>query len=152
MGYLAFISQIHLSPSFTDSRDRIGITKSITMEKRILIIEDEKEIRELFQIILETQNYQTTALTHAPDPEYILKENFDLVLLDIRLLGSKYFGNVLCKMFKSKFPDNRIPILLTSAEANGDILAKECGADDFLQKPFNIDELIEKAHILMGSY
>ena len=120
------------------------------MEKHILIIEDDKEIGEIFQLIFELKDCHTTILNVAPDPEYIGEQKFDLIIMDIRLLGSRYNGNELCRIFKLKYPENKTPILLMSAESNGNILARECGADEFMHKPFDVDILLTRAYALMG--
>lgn len=114
------------------------------MEKHILIVEDDKEISELFQLIFEIADYQTTVFTIAPDPEFINKQNFNLVVMDIRLLRSRYNGDELCRIFKTRFPENKTPVLLMSAESNGNILARKCGADSFMDKPFDIDKLLAR--------
>lgn len=114
------------------------------MEKHILIIEDDKEISELFEMIFETVGYHTTVFNSAPEPEYIDKSSFHLIVLDIRLVGSKYNGNELCGLFKLRYPNNKTPILMMSAESNGDVLARECGADDFMGKPFDVDDLLNR--------
>ncbi|WP_293788825.1 response regulator [uncultured Pedobacter sp.] len=119
------------------------------MEKYILIIEDDEDISEVFQVIFEMAGYHTTVLTVAPDPEFIHKQNFRLIIMDIRLVGSRYNGNELCRIFKLRYPDNKTPVLLMSAESNGDILARECGADGFMNKPFDVDDLLARASEMM---
>ncbi|WP_343523557.1 response regulator [Pedobacter sp.] len=120
------------------------------MEKHVLIIEDDQEISELFGVIFELADYRTTLLTIAPDPVYMSEQNFQLIITDIRLVGSKYNGNELCRLFKLQYPEDKTPILLISAESNGDILARECGADGFMHKPFNIDDLLVRASEMMA--
>jgi len=119
------------------------------MEKHVLIIEDDQEISELFQMIFETVGYHTTVLNIAPNPEFIDKGGFHLIVMDIRLIGSRYNGNELCRLFKSSYPNNKTPVLLMSAESNGDILARECGADGFMGKPFDVDNLLTRAFEMM---
>lgn len=86
----------------------------------------------------------------APDPAYLNNLNFDLIIMDIRLVGSTYNGNELCLIFKSRYPGNKTPVLLLSAEANGELLAIACRADGFLQKPFDITRLLTLAKEIMA--
>jgi len=118
--------------------------ESKTMQKHLLIIEDDLEISELFQIIFELEAYCTTFCSIAPDPAFINDLNVHLIIMDIRLVGSKYNGAELCQMFKLQYPQNKTPVLLVSAEADGNILASKYGADGFMYKPFNIDDLLQR--------
>lgn len=114
------------------------------MQKHILILEDDVDINDLLKIILETIGYRTTRHLITLEPEDIVRENVDLIIMDIRLIGSKYNGDQLCHLLKSEYPAFKTPVLLISAELKGKILARESGADGFLQKPFDIDELLSK--------
>lgn len=120
------------------------------MEKHILIIEDDKELGELYSLIFELVPYRTTIYNIAPQLSYINSLEVDLLLVDIRLMGSVYNGDTLCRLFKSQYPENSTPFLLLSAEANGDVLAYESGADGFIHKPFDVDELLARVARMIG--
>ena len=66
------------------------------------------------------------------------------MLLDVRL--ENVSGRFICKELKSNPRTAYFPIILISAFAQYASSYKECGADDFLEKPFNLDELISKVN------
>ena len=113
------------------------------MEKRVLIIEDDKDITDLVEIHLGDLGY---SLDKAYDGESgLLKaqtKSYDLVLLDLML--PKLEGLEVCKRIREK--DKALPIImLTSRSEEMDkILGLELGADDYIVKPFSIRELIAR--------
>ncbi|MDD5108339.1 MAG: response regulator [Candidatus Omnitrophica bacterium] len=112
------------------------------MAKKILIIDDEPDILRLAAIRLEASGYK---LTEATDSEKALKllekEIPDLILLD--LLLPKMQGGEFCKKLKSDTRFKNIPIVFFTANVTGiaDIV-KETGAQDYIIKPFEPEELL----------
>jgi DNA-binding response OmpR family regulator len=111
------------------------------MRKRIILLEDEKDILELIQFILEEQGYDVIAFNHFEPLEDIIEFQPELILLDIRL--SDGYGHLLCAKLKSNPTTAHIPVILVSAASNLEKIAKESKADNFLSKPFDLDELIQ---------
>jgi len=113
------------------------------MEKRVLIIEDDKDITDLVDIHLGDLGY---VLDKAHDGESGLSKatsgEYDLILLDLML--PKLEGLEVCKRIREK--DKVLPIImLTSRSEEMDkILGLELGADDYIVKPFSIRELIAR--------
>jgi DNA-binding response OmpR family regulator len=113
------------------------------MEKKVLIIEDDKDITDLVQIHLRDLGY---SLDKAFDGESglakALSNDYDLVLLDLML--PKLEGLEVCKRIRAQ--DKALPIImLTSRSEEMDkILGLELGADDYIIKPFSIRELIAR--------
>lgn len=113
------------------------------MNKRILIIEDDKDITDLIEIHLGDLGYN---LDKAYDGQSGLSKalsgNYDLILLDLML--PKLEGLEVCKQIREK--DKTVPIImLTSRSEEMDkILGLELGADDYIVKPFSIRELIAR--------
>lgn len=107
----------------------------------ILLIEDESHIAQTLQLNLELEGY---AVQHAADGKTALhkfkSQKFDLVVLDIML--PEIDGLSLCDLFRDQ--NKTIPILILSARsANEDkIEGLKLGADDYLTKPFNLEELL----------
>ena len=111
------------------------------MNKKILVAEDDRAILEVVKIILEQEGY-TTVFADKEDVIYkIIKEQKpDLMLLDIWLGGSN--GGKIAKTIKSDKQTQHIPIIMISANNETEKITREAGADDFLLKPFNIDDLL----------
>lgn len=110
--------------------------------KNILIIEDDKEINGLLCKTLQNNGYGTvSALTGIEGLEHLKKERFDMVLLDL-MLPYKSGDTVLHEL--RKFTD--IPVIVISAkdliQTKIDLL--RLGADDYITKPFDIDEVIAR--------
>jgi CheY-like chemotaxis protein len=114
------------------------------MPKTILIIEDEIELVDLLKIRLESNGYKVeTAFNGKDGLEKIKALKPDLVLLDIRL--PEMNGYEVCKLAKGDYETCFIPIIIFTAyikEKERD--AKESGADSFITKPFEPEELMKE--------
>ena len=111
------------------------------MKKKILVAEDDKAIIEVVKIILENEGYDVLMADQSEIiHQTIAAHNPDMILLDIWLFGED--GGQIAKTIKSKPPTKDIPLVLMSANNETEKITKEVGADDFLLKPFNIDDLL----------
>lgn len=112
---------------------------------RILVIDDNEGILEGFEEILKSAGYQVdTSL----DGEILLQLRHasnglpSLIILDVLLSGKD--GRDICKELK-KYPKTRhIPVIMVSAHPHVEASIHACGADAFLKKPFEMEELLEK--------
>lgn len=111
--------------------------------KKIFIIEDDKKIRDELSIFLSKNGYQCEAPQEFDDIiDYIIKGSPDMVLLDINLPA--YDGYYICREVR-KQSDTPI-IVVTSRDTEIDeLMSMNCGADDFITKPYNTQILL--AHI-----
>ena len=112
----------------------------------ILIVEDETGIIQFLQQGLEEEGYTiTTAFDGLKGFELSQKENFDLILLDWML--PKMTGVELCKAIRLK--NSKTPILFLTAKdtVQETIEGLKAGANDYIKKPFNFDELVERIKI-----
>lgn len=118
------------------------------MEKRILLVEDEEHLVDVMKLNLELEGY---AVKVAEDGVEALdlwqSQRFDLILLDVMLPNVD--GLTVCETIRLK--DEEIPILILSARGgNSDkVLGLKAGADDYLLKPFNLEELLLRISILI---
>ena len=93
------------------------------------------------KIILENEGYEVfTADQGETVHKIIKKQKPDILLLDIWLYGED--GGQIAKSVKSKSETKHLPIILMSANNETEKITKQVGADDFLLKPFNIDDLL----------
>ena len=112
------------------------------MGYRILIADDEPEIRELFRLYLEKDGYEVLEAGDGLQALEILKtEKVDLLLLDIMMPGMDGFS-----VLKLVREENNIPVLILSAkDTDADkILGLDLGADDYLTKPVNPLEAVAR--------
>jgi len=120
------------------------------MSKKILIIEDDKDIIELVRHYLEKENF---VLKDSADGFSGLKkakaENFDLVILDIML--PEMDGLEVCKELRADPKTSSTPVIMLTAkgEETDKIVGLEIGADDYLTKPFSPRELVARIKALL---
>ncbi len=110
--------------------------------KTLLIIDDDPAIRELLRIILQRAGYNVDT---ACDAALISGNDFvfpDLFLLDRHLGGID--GLDICRQLKRDVRSCNIPVVMISASPDISQLSREAGADDFIEKPFDIAELTAK--------
>ena len=111
--------------------------------KKILIIDDEKDIRNNIKAILNDENYLTNTAENSDDAlELIKKDNFDLIILDVWLNDSTLDGIELLKILKKSYYD--IPVIIISGHGNIEMAvdAIKEGAQEFIEKPFSSERLI----------
>jgi DNA-binding response OmpR family regulator len=112
------------------------------MNKKILVAEDDSAILEVIKIILENEGYTFLPTDNEKGIHVLLKEHHpDVILLDIWLGGQD--GGKIAKELKSKEETSRIPLIMISANNETEKITKESGADDYLLKPFDIDDLLK---------
>lgn len=120
------------------------------MQKKILAIEDEKDILEIIEFILENSGYLVKgSLTFEKIFEKIEEFKPDLILLDIMVFDQD--GRLICQAIKENELTKNIPVIMVSAHPDIINTIKNAGADDFIGKPFDIDKLVEKVEKQIGS-
>lgn len=113
----------------------------------ILVIEDDVEILDMITVVLGTFGHQVVGLSEKVEIDTMVSQyNPQLVLLDV-LLRRNFSGREICLIIKKDRPD--LPVILMSANPKLLIDYKCCLADDALEKPFNIMELIDKIEKLL---
>jgi two-component system alkaline phosphatase synthesis response regulator PhoP len=118
--------------------------------KRILVIEDDKDIVELVRYNLEKDGYQVLSSTDgASGLAQIRKSPPDLLILDLML--PKLSGLDVCKEIRRDISLNRLPILILTAkgEEADRVVGLELGADDYVTKPFSPRELAARIKALL---
>lgn len=112
--------------------------------KEIFIVEDDQDIRELIGFLLESHNYKVKTFPTAEDfQKALLTDNPDLILLDIMLPDGN--GIEICRELRETESTTKIPVVLMSAHADASLLHNNC-ADDFIAKPFDIDDLVARVN------
>ncbi len=110
--------------------------------KRVMIADDDAGILNAVQAMLEFGGYEVSS-TYDGATILAMQDNFpDLLLLDIWMSGTD--GRDVCKTLKNQNLTRDMPIIMISASTELEKSAKEAGADDFLEKPFDMDELLGK--------
>ncbi|MBS5949873.1 MAG: response regulator transcription factor [Clostridium sp.] len=118
--------------------------------ERILIVDDEKEIRDLVDIYLKGEGYETLKAENGEEALNLLeKEKVDLIILDIMM--PKVNGIEACLKIRE---EREMPIIMLSAKSEDmdKILGLNTGADDYLTKPFNPLELVARVKSQLRRY
>jgi len=114
----------------------------MSKQKKIMIADDDPGILDAVEAMLEFGGYEVSATSNGATV-LEMKDGFpDLLLLDIWMSGTD--GRDVCKQLKSQDLTKNMPIIMISASTELERSAKEAGADDFLEKPFDMEELLQK--------
>ena len=119
-----------------------------TPEKRILVIEDDEHIAQGLKLNLSLQGYDVAVAGNGMEGLRLWKEwNPHLIVLDIMLPGV----DGLAVLRHMRLEDERLPVLILSAKGATDDRVKgfSCGVDDYLAKPFNLDEFLLRVERLL---
>src|ERR1043165_9301126 len=118
--------------------------------KHLLLVDDEKRIREVVEYALVKAGYRVTALCEAePVLDLLASDPADLVVLDIGLPGMD--GLELCKRIRAR---GATPVLFLSARSDevDRIVGLELGGDDYLVKPFSPRELVARVRAVLRRF
>lgn len=118
------------------------------MKGRILLVEDEENLRSTIALNLELEGYDVQCAVNGKEALQMFKANrFDIVVLDIML--PEINGIDVCKEIRKE--NRNVFILFLSARSMGSerIEGLKAGADDYLSKPFNLEELLLRIEILL---
>jgi DNA-binding response OmpR family regulator len=110
--------------------------------KKILVADDDPGIIDAINFVLSENGYHVTSVLQGEKVIDMFRFKPDLLLLDIWMSGSD--GREICKELKHQESTKDVPIIMISANKDTEQMAKIAGADDFVSKPFEIDDLLEK--------
>ncbi len=109
-------------------------------KRKILIVEDEKNMREVLRILLEGEGYEVTAATDSIDGINQLNNDiFDMVITDLKM--PKFSGFDILKKVKELSPDTIVIMITAFGTTESAMEAMQLGAYDYIHKPFKIDEI-----------
>lgn len=115
---------------------------------KIIIIEDDREIREELKILLQNSGYEVKVISEFENvEEKILAENAHLVLLDINLPNKS--GYEICSKVRAK---SKVPIIFVTSRNNSmdELKGIMLGGDDYIEKPYNVPILLARIQSLLN--
>jgi DNA-binding response OmpR family regulator len=118
--------------------------------RRVLVVEDERNIRDLIALHLDLEGLSVTAVGDGTEALRLARsEPFDLIVLDLMLPGLD--GLSVCGAIRRDGMNSDVPILMLTArrEESDKVLGLETGADDYLTKPFGVRELVARVRALL---
>jgi len=120
-------------------------------QKKILVVDDEVDLVETIRFPLEMEGFNVLVSYNGEDAlNQARKEKPDLILLDLML--PKLDGYKVCRLLKFDERYKDIPILMLTAKTQekDKLLGKETGANEYITKPFDIDELMKKVKVYLS--
>lgn len=120
----------------------------MSMNKRILLVEDEESLQDIIKLNLELDGYEVTAVNNGKLAlEEYASKRFDLVILDVML--PEVDGFTICQTIRLE--NSRVPILFLTAKSSAEdrVFGLKIGGDDYLTKPFNLDEFLLRVQSLL---
>src|SRR5437588_525373 len=115
------------------------------MKKTIAVIDDDPDILDALDFMLADAGYCVVTSEKGEFAE-TMEPLPDVLILDVLLSGKD--GRVICKKLKSDQKTRNLPVIMISAHPSAAKSSKEFGADDFVAKPFDIDDLLSKVEKL----
>ncbi len=115
------------------------------MQKVILIADDEPDIVETIKFLVESEGYKCLVAFDGEQALRLAKEKSpDLMLLDVMM--PKINGYKVCRLLKFDVKYKDIPILMITARSQEEdrLIGEETGADEYITKPFDVNEVLER--------
>jgi DNA-binding response OmpR family regulator len=113
--------------------------------KKILVVDDDEAILEAVALLLEDAGYSVDTTTKGEEARGKIKQfQPDIILLDMLLSGSD--GRDICRSLKHDGIMKVIPVIMIAAHPHIGRESLQCGADDYLPKPFDINDLLSKVN------
>jgi two-component system sensor histidine kinase KdpD len=133
---------IHHLPADPAARPASGRRRMSAAPLRVLVVDDEPPIRKLLRMGLTAQGYQTLEAANGKAALDLLKETPDLIILDLGLPDT--LGHDLLRTIRAR--NEGVPIIVLSSRGDeaGKVQALDLGADDYVTKPFGMDELLAR--------
>lgn len=120
------------------------------IRKKILVVDDEDNLRSLLTDVLEREDYLVLACADTEEGhKRILKSNPDLVILDVKV--PRIGGIELCRILREDPQTKHIPVIMLTVESSetDKVIGLEAGADDYITKPFGSKELLARVNALL---
>lgn len=116
---------------------------------RILVIDDDPDIGIMIKMMLEYKGYSVSVAVRADQAEEMMgEESFDLLIMDMLLSGTN--GIDLCSELKKNGKTAHLPVIMISAHPNAKEICMQAGADEFISKPFDMQEILSKIQQLVN--
>jgi DNA-binding response OmpR family regulator len=116
--------------------------------KKIIVCDDDQGILDVLQMLLETEGFIVfTEINSTNLIKQIQNKSPDLVLLDLWM--PLLSGDQVLKAIRSTNDIKDLPVIVLSASVDGSDIAADAGADDFVAKPFDLDDIISKINNLL---
>jgi DNA-binding response OmpR family regulator len=119
-----------------------------TMQAKVLVVDDEKGVRDLLHSFLKATGYQAIMASSGEEAIELAKsESPNAILLDFKMPGID--GVETCRRLRAEEQTRYIPVIMVTAYGTTETEATDAGADDFINKPFNLTDLAMRVKSLL---
>lgn len=127
------------------------ITSSDILQGKILIVDDQAANVLLLERMLRGAGYVAVTSTMNPNEVSALhsRNRYDLILLDLEMPGEAYSGFQVMAELKEFEAEHFLPVIVVTAHPDHKVHALECGARDFISKPFEVKETLARIHNML---
>jgi DNA-binding response OmpR family regulator len=128
-----------------------GEKKNIPDMSKILVVDDDVDILSVVEMLLTMRGFEVE-VSQRGDHTITKIQSFkpDLILLDVLISG--YDGRNICRQVKADKETNNIPVIMFSAHPGAAATISDYGADDFIAKPFDVNNLLKKVNHQLEVY
>ena len=120
----------------------------MAQKEKILIVDDDSGIGEMLQTLLEFYGFEVVVTEKPEETEQLIEKNgIDLVMLDMLISGVN--GTDVCARLRQNDSTRETPVLMMSALHDAGPRCKKAGADDFIAKPFEMEDLVKTINRLL---
>lgn len=112
------------------------------MKKKVVLIQDDEDILDIMDEVLKDEGFEVTSSLSTEPIEKIDEIDPDVVVVDEHIRGSKK-GSEVIEQLKSDEETEDISAVLTSTSYDLPQKAKDCKADDYIEKPFDLDHMVD---------
>jgi DNA-binding response OmpR family regulator len=117
-------------------------------QSKILVLDDDTDIGTMIKMMLEYKGYSVTVSERADEAQEVLQaDGISLIIMDMLLSGVN--GTDLCHQLKADPATTHIPVIMISAHPNAKEICLKAGADEFIPKPFDMNDILSKIDKLM---
>jgi DNA-binding response OmpR family regulator len=118
---------------------------------KVLVVDDDIDILSVMEILLTMKGFEVEVTAKGENTFPKIKTfKPDIILLDVLISG--HDGRIICKKLKSDNETRHIPVIMFSAHPGAAASIAEYGADDFINKPFDVGNLIQKVNYQLDSH
>jgi len=111
------------------------------MAKKLLICDDDQDIVEMLELILEGNGFEIITETDSNKVYGLILDLVpDALLMDLWMPVIN--GDEILRLLRENISTSKLPVIIMSAAQDGESIAQDAGADEFISKPFDVDELI----------
>ncbi|HET6996096.1 MAG TPA: response regulator [Chitinophagaceae bacterium] len=124
---------------------------AVNSTHNILVVDDDPDISMMLKLMLEYKGYSVTVLSKVEETVKTLEgDNYSMAIIDMLLSGVS--GIDICSSIRKNHSTAKCPVLMISAHPNAKEICLQAGADDFISKPFDMNDILSRITHLVNKH